>query len=78
VTRDEWVGYQDSGDTFHRKNFSFLFSQRIKFYTGCNRNTRNNFNHELLASCRTLKKYLKNSGVRFIKHDIQGCILKMC
>jgi hypothetical protein len=29
--------------------------------TGCNRNTRNNFNHELLASCRTRKKYLKNS-----------------
>jgi hypothetical protein len=28
---------------------------------GCNRNTRINFNHELLASCRTRKKYLKNS-----------------
>jgi hypothetical protein len=27
--------------------------------TGCNRNTRNKFNHELLASCRTRKKYVK-------------------
>jgi hypothetical protein len=64
------------------------------------------FNHELLASCRTRKKCLKNSmsknkmtfifwatgflvlkhisyrllriGVHFIKHDIQGCIFKMC
>jgi hypothetical protein len=33
----------------------------ISLYTGCNRNTRNNFNHELLYSCRTRKKYLKNS-----------------
>jgi hypothetical protein len=52
-----------------RKYFYFykfpllLYSQNILlfvdfFYTGC---YRRYFNHELLASCRTRKKYLKNS-----------------
>jgi hypothetical protein len=33
----------------------------INTYTGCPRMNQHNFNQELLASCRTRKKYLKNS-----------------
>jgi hypothetical protein len=34
---------------------------KIHFCTGCPRMNQHSFNHELLASCRTRKKYLKNS-----------------
>jgi hypothetical protein len=35
---------------------------------------QNNFNHELLASCRNVDR----SDGDFIKYGIQGCIFKMC
>jgi hypothetical protein len=40
---------------------STAHSENIAVYTGCSVNVRPNFNRELLASCRTRKKYLKNS-----------------
>jgi hypothetical protein len=51
---------------FRRYFFPKNSKSKDEANTGCNRNTRNKFNHELLASCRTRKKYLKNSVKKYI------------